>query len=123
MALFSRKKDTEVTAPAAETSAGKSASVKTVHDLSSVLSKPRITEKATMLQGAGAYVFDISEHATKPQIAQAVREMYKVSPLKIRVVTVRPKVRRNARTGRLGTKIGGRKAYIFLKKGDSITIA
>lgn len=129
MALFSKKQDTEVKtqdAPAAPTSAPKKAeksSVKTVKDLSRVLLKPRVTEKATDLQQQSAYVFDISEKATKPQIIQAVREMYKVTPKKIRVVTIRPKARRNARTGRTGVQSGGRKAYVFLKKGDSITIA
>ncbi|KKW25020.1 MAG: 50S ribosomal protein L23 [Candidatus Kaiserbacteria bacterium GW2011_GWB1_52_6] len=88
-----------------------------------VLKHARITEKASMHQSEGVYTFDIAEGATKNQVTQAVFALYKVTPRLVRVVKVPSKVRRNARTGKMGIKRGGRKAYVFLKKGETITIA
>ncbi len=73
------------------------------------------------MQGMNVYVFDIAASATKRDITRAVQGLYKVTPRKVNVVTVRRKAVRNARTGREGVKGGGRKAYVFLKQGDSIT--
>ena len=123
MALFGRKDTGEkkpeavvVPAPAARVSA---VGVGVAH----VLRHARITEKATMHSGTSVYTFDVEERATKRDIAAAVRALYKVSPMKIAVVTIPSKVRRNMRTGKIGTKKGGKKAYVYLKKGETISIS
>jgi large subunit ribosomal protein L23 len=123
MALFSKKQTADAPAEGTAPAKAQARRQSAAGDLTRVLSNPRITEKATDLQQQSAYVFDISADATKPQIAQAVRDTYKVTPVKVRVVTIRPKVKRSMRTGRTGVRGGGRKAYVFLKKGDSITLA
>ncbi len=92
-------------------------------ELSHILKHARITEKASMHQGLGVYTFDIAPSATKRDVMQAVRALYKVTPRSVRVVTVPTKSRRNARTGKLGMTGGGKKAYVYLKRGDSIVIA
>ncbi len=92
-------------------------------DISSVLKHARITEKASMHQSSGVYTFDIAERATKRDVIQAVRSLYKVTPRMVRVVSVPVKTRRNVRTGKLGMTGGGKKAYVYLKKGENITIA
>lgn len=128
MALFGSKKKTEETKPEtkAETttksasSAPRSSSIGTV---AHVLKNPRITEKASDMQAMSVYCFDVEGSATKPQIASAVRSVYKVSPRKIRIVHIPAKIRRSARTGKSGTKIGGKKAYVYLRSGETITIA
>jgi len=88
-----------------------------------ILTHARITEKATMHQEQGVYTFDISEGATKRDVVKAVQALYKVKPIMVRVVPVPSKVRRNSRTGKIGMKQGGKKAYVYLKKGDSISIS
>jgi large subunit ribosomal protein L23 len=88
-----------------------------------VLKNPRITEKAGMHQSIGVYTFDVAQSATKPQIAQAMRDVYKVSPRKIAIITVPSKQTRSMRSGQRGMKAGGKKAYVYLKKGETITIA
>lgn len=124
MALFSKKQNTAAKAEAPKKEAKQAQPKVSLKDRSHVLANPRITEKASDLQSkSNAYVFDISASATKTEIAQAIREMYKVSPIKVRVVTIHPKTKRSMRTGRTGVRSGGRKAYVFLKKGDSITLA
>jgi large subunit ribosomal protein L23 len=116
MALFRRtKKDTEEKSAAVSTS---------VHpdDLSHVLRQPRITEKATVASGLGVYVFDVAPNATKPQIKAAVARYYKVTPRMVRIVSIPEKSVRNMRTGQRGVTRGGKKAYVYLKKGETITI-
>lgn len=76
-----------------------------------------------MHQGVGVYTFDIAERATKRDVMQAVRALYGVSPRMVRVVSIPRKVRRSVRTGKRGTTGGGKKAYVYLKKGETITIS
>ncbi|MEZ4103150.1 MAG: 50S ribosomal protein L23 [Candidatus Paceibacterota bacterium] len=56
--------------------------------------------------------------ASKLEIVKAIKSIYKVTPIKVNVVAV-PK-KRVVRKNTLGVKGGGKKAYVFLKKGDKI---
>lgn len=88
---------------------------------SSVILRPRITEKASLLSEKGIYVFDIATSANVHTVAAAIKAAYKVTPVKVSVAKIPSKsmfVR-----GKRGTVSGGKKAYIFLKKGDKIEIA
>jgi ribosomal protein L23 len=121
MALFGSKKKVEETKP----EVAKTAPVQKepTSNVAHVLKSPRITEKASMHQSVGVYTFDVAESATKTQIAEAIRSAYKVSPRKIRIVQIPSKQTRSTRTGKRGMKIGGKKAYVYLRSGDTITIA
>ena len=121
MALFGKKKDETSETPAKSVAAPMA--VGTSRGLAHVLRNPRITEKATMHAEAGVYLFDVSERATKRDILKAVLALYKVLPRKIRIAYVPSKVKRNMRTGKSGIKKGGKKAYVYLKKGETITLA
>ena len=92
------------------------------NDLSHVLVRPRITEKAMLGTDAHVYVFEVARGASKRQIKQAVQKYYNVTPVKVNVVTMPKKHIRNARTGIRGVKGGGRKAYVYLKRGESISV-
>lgn len=124
MALFSsKKKKTEKVTAAAEKKAVRTVSVPaSAQNVARVLIRPRITEKATILQEKGAYVFDVATDTTKPQIVLAVKRAYNVTPRYVNVVTIRAKNVRNMKTGMRGVKSGGKKAYVFLNKGDTITL-
>lgn len=91
-------------------------------NLARVLMQPRITEKATFGIERGVYVFDVAPDANKKQIKEAIQLAYNVTPTKVRVTTVAKKNVRNMRTGIKGVKSGGKKAYVYLKKGDTISI-
>jgi len=124
MALFSRKttkkaEKASVSAPAAD-KAAKVSGMK--QDLSHVLLSPRITEKATMHSADGVYVFDVATSANKKQIMSAVNATYSVKPRMVRIVNVRAKIVRNMRTGKSGVHQGGKKAYVYLKKGETISL-
>lgn len=124
MALFSSKKNTEEKkAEKKPASASSAASGATIRGNVAVLKRARITEKASMHQGAGVYTFDVETRATKRDIIAAMRALYKVTPLKVAIVTVRAKARRSARNGKVGVSAGGKKAYVYLKKGETITLS
>lgn len=86
-----------------------------------VLLRPRITEKAALsADRSGVYVFEVSENSNKHTIAASVKAVYKVTPVRVRVAKIAPKavfVR-----GKRGVKKGGKKAYVYLKKGDKIEL-
>lgn len=122
MALFGSKKKKEEAKPVeAKAAPVRDTTLSSTRDLTQVLKHARITEKASMQQTMNVYTFDIGATATKRDIMQAVKRIYNVVPKKVAVVTVRSKNVRNARTGKPGVKSGGRKAYVYLKKGDAIT--
>jgi large subunit ribosomal protein L23 len=119
MALFGGKKKTdEAKAEGAVAASGAVSSQGIAH----ILRHARITEKATMHSQQGVYVFDVADNASKKEIAAAVKKIYSVTPRMVRVAPVPTKLKRNMRTGRVGVRTGGKKAYIYLKKGDTINI-
>jgi large subunit ribosomal protein L23 len=118
MALFGSKKNTKEENNAITTGT----STPMAHDLSHVLRHARITEKATMHSQDSVYTFDVAESANKHDIALAVKKLYSVTPRMVRIVHVPSKIKRSMRTGRVGTKKGGKKAYVYLKKGETINI-
>lgn len=130
-ALFEKKeekkepvveKTTKATAPVKKEAAAATGGVHVRENIARVLTHPRITEKATLHTDKGVYVFDVAPDATKKQIKEAVYAAYKVTPVKVNVSKVASKQKRNMRTGIKGVKSGGKKAYVYLKKGDSISI-
>ena len=124
MALFSKTtKEKKVPAAAVESTVAVETKTRPALGLAHVLKHARITEKASMQQVSGVYVFDISERATKRDVVQAVRSLYNVTPRKVAVIRVPSKSTRSMRTGKSGVKTGGKKAYVYLKSGETITVA
>ena len=85
-----------------------------------LIKKPRITEKASFHAEQNVYTFDVEKSANKTEIKKAIFQLYKVRPVKVNILMVKSKeivVR-----GRKGTKSGGKKALVFLKKGEKIEI-
>ena len=128
MALFGKKKNTEPKAKKAAPKTPKPLAVKAERvehatvkgENAAVLRAPRITEKASFAQEQGVYVFIVSPRATKRSIAAAVREIYNVVPRKINITKIPSKVVFNRRIR--GVKSGGKKAYVYLKKGEKIAM-
>ncbi len=132
MALFGKKKTenkvekvekkAKVKSPAsAKATAGKPAvsapkNISTV--AAAVIVRPHITEKSGTLSQSGVYTFEVVKGAGSKQIAEAVEALYKVVPVRVSVTTIRSK-KRNLR-GIIGKTSSGKKAYVYLKKGDTI---
>jgi large subunit ribosomal protein L23 len=81
---------------------------------------PRITEKAAYASENNVFVFNVAMDSNKIQIKQAIKAMYNVAPTKIAIVVNKPKV--VVFRGRLGKQSGFKKAYVTLKKGDTIDL-
>ncbi|HEY9584585.1 MAG TPA: 50S ribosomal protein L23 [Candidatus Paceibacterota bacterium] len=128
MALFGKKKNTEEKAPKSETKAVTVAkgNVGMTHAhkglASGVIIRPRVTEKThTLAESGNVYVFNVEARASKGKVTEAIRDLYKVTPVKVSIMPV-PKKTRFVR-GKVGTSKGGRKAYVYLKKGEKLEIA
>jgi large subunit ribosomal protein L23 len=83
-----------------------------------IIKNPRITEKASFAAEQNVYTFDITKDANKTEIKKAVFVLYKVHPIKVNVLNI-PRKSIMSR-GKAGVKGGGRKAFVYLKKGDKI---
>ncbi len=81
----------------------------------------RITEKAAIGAEKGIYTFNVSDEATKNEIKKAIKLIYGVEP--VRVSTTKITSKTVFRRGKVGVKKGGKKAVVYLKKGDKIAIA
>jgi large subunit ribosomal protein L23 len=88
---------------------------------SEILVRPYITEKATYKTDDGIYTFVVQDSANKPQIKQAVHDVYGVNVEKVRTVNL-PDKHVTSRAGEDGTKGGVKKAYVHLQAGDSIEL-
>jgi len=83
-----------------------------------IIKNPRVTEKGSFAMEQNVYTFDITAKANKTEIMKAIFDLYKVKPVKVNVLSVpRKKVMSK---GKIGVKGGGRKAFVYLKKGDKI---
>ena len=87
-----------------------------------LIKNPRITEKATILVEGACYTFDVAKGATKNEIKKAIKAMYKVEPREVRTVAVPTKRVLHRGNKKPGYTSAGRKAYVYLKKGDKIEV-
>ncbi|MBP9748035.1 MAG: 50S ribosomal protein L23 [Candidatus Pacebacteria bacterium] len=83
-----------------------------------IIKNPRITEKASFAFEQNIYTFDVAPSANKSEIEKAIFALYKVKPVKVNVLNI-PRKRVVSR-GQNGVRGGGRKALVYLKKGDKI---
>ena len=86
--------------------------------MNDIIKNPRITEKASFAMEQNVYTFDIKGGANKTEIKKAIFALYKVKPTRVNVL---PVPRKNIMfKGKASSKTGGRKALVYLKKGDKI---
>lgn len=83
-----------------------------------ILKNPRITEKASNLVAINVYTFDVARDANKSEIKKAIKAMYKVTPVRVNILTI-PKKNIVVR-GKKGVRGGGKKAVVYLKAGEEI---
>jgi large subunit ribosomal protein L23 len=114
MALFGKNKNT------VKKVSGTSSSQK--RDMHGILIKPHFTEKTVALGEKNVYTFDIVRDANATSVREAIKALYNVTPSKVNIVNKKPAKRLKGSTGRKVHVVGSRKAYVYLKKGDSITL-
>lgn len=122
MALFSRTKNA---APAeSPTTATKvvSKALPSDRDVAAVIVRPYITEKAVALGEQRVYVFVVRRDATKYSVREAVKALYNVTPVRVNIVNKAPVHREKGLQRRMVKVAGVKKAYVYLKEGDTITL-
>lgn len=90
-------------------------------ELYDVIRKPVITEKATMASENNAVVFEVAIDANKPQIKEAVENLFNVKVKAVNTTITKGKVKRFR--GRLGKRKDVKKAYVTLEEGNTIDVS
>jgi large subunit ribosomal protein L23 len=85
-----------------------------------ILRAPWFSEKALIATEKGVYTFAVSARATKADIAGAIKEIYKVTPKKIRIAHLPAKVKAMRTRRGEGSRAARHKAYVYLNAGDTI---
>ena len=87
-----------------------------------IIKTVRLTEKGTkQSEKFNQYTVVADRLATKPEIRQAVQELFKVKVVKVNTLNVRGKARRQ-RTAQAGKTSNWKKAIVTLKEGDKIVL-
>jgi large subunit ribosomal protein L23 len=87
-------------------------------DARSVIVRPIISEKSYAGIEHNRYTFEVDKHASKPQIADAVAEVFRVTVTKVNTMNVPGKSRRLRSSS--GVTRSWKKAVVTLKEGDKI---
>ncbi len=124
MALFSRKQkaDTKLVEGVTATPTAVKKAMLTDRDLTKVLVGPRITEKTVKQGDRNVFTFTVARSATKFQVRDAIKALYSVTPVKVNIVNKAPASRLSGSKNRMVKVAGYKKAYVYLKKGDTINL-
>lgn len=85
-----------------------------------MLLSPIITEKSTLVAEENKIIFRVPLTATKPDIKEAVENLFKVDVTKVNTILVKGKTKRFR--GQPGRRSDFKKAIVTLKDGQSVDI-
>ena len=126
MALFSRKKESKTEEKGSEKKVAAKPTINnalpTDYDLAGVLVQPHVTEKTVRMGEKNVYTFIVRSDATKYLVRDAITSLYSVTPVKVNIVNKAPRQFMSRQKGRRLTEKGMKKAYVYLKDGDSINL-
>lgn len=86
----------------------------------SIVKRPIISEKSTIVSQFGQYVFELQADATKFEIKQAIEMIFKVNVDAVNTLNRKGKQKRFR--GRQGQRQNQKRAYVTLKKGQTLDI-
>jgi large subunit ribosomal protein L23 len=89
-----------------------------MYDPRDIIIRPIVSEKTYAMIEQNRYTFEVAKTASKPQIAQAVTEIFGVTVTNVNTMNVNGKPRR-VRVAKGKTR-DWKKAVVTLKEGDSI---
>lgn len=119
MALFSRKKAEQ---PEVAMAVEKAPTYKTAHFDAGVILRPHLSEKSVMQGDGRVYTFFVQKNATKSSVANAIKAIYQVTPVRVNIVNKLPRAIMSRTKGRMVTESGYKKAYVYVKPGDTINL-
>ena len=89
-------------------------------DAYDIILRPVISEKSTLASEYNQVMFDVRQEASKPQIKQAVEQLFSVKVKAVNTVVTKGKVKRFR--GRPGKRKDVKKAYVTLEEGHMIDV-
>lgn len=88
-------------------------------DLYSVIKKPLLTEKGSVLkESENKILIEVSPDANKVEIKKAIEEIFKVKVEKVATINTKGKWRKYGKS--IGKRSDKKKAVITLKKGEKL---
>ena len=87
-----------------------------------IIVSPVVSEKSYALMEEGVYTLKVHPDASKPQIRDAVQEIFGVKVAKVNTLNRPGKRKRNRRTFTYGKRPDTKRAIVTLVEGDSIDL-
>ena len=91
-------------------------------DARDVIVAPVVSEKSYALMEEGVYTFKVHPSASKPEIRDAVQEIFGVRVAKVNTLNRPGKRKRNRRTFTWGRRPDTKRAIVTLVEGDEIDL-
>jgi large subunit ribosomal protein L23 len=91
-------------------------------DARDVIVAPVVSEKSYALMEQGVYTFKVHPDASKPQIRNAIQEIFGVKVVKVNTLNRPGKRKRNRRTFTYGTRPDTKRAIVTLAAGETIDL-
>ncbi len=91
-------------------------------DARDVIVAPVVSEKSYALMEEGVYTFKVHPSASKPEIRDAVQEIFGVRVAKVNTLNRQGKRKRNRRTFTWGRRPDTKRAIVTLVEGDEIDL-
>lgn len=90
-------------------------------DLYTVIKRPLITEKNTVLNENNTYCFEVDRKANKIDIARAAKLLFNVEVVDVNTSSMKRVKKVRKRTGaRIESQVKSKKAYVKLAEGHAI---
>ena len=87
-----------------------------------IIKKAILSEKAYVQMARSIYSFKVDSRATKKEIAIAVKRQFSVEVERVNVISKSPTKRKITGTRREAEILGGKKAIVYLKAGQTISM-
>jgi large subunit ribosomal protein L23 len=87
-----------------------------------IILEPIVSEKSYQLLEQGAYTFKVHPDATKPEISDAIRDIFDVKVVKVNTLNRKGKRVRDRKTGKWGSRADTKRAIVTLAEGQSIPL-
>ncbi len=87
-----------------------------------IILEPVVSEKSYGLLEDSVYTFKVATGASKPEIRDAVQEIFGVRVVKVNTLNRKGKRKRNRKTFTYGKRPDTKRALVTLAEGDSIDL-
>ena len=87
-----------------------------------VILRPVVSEKSYALIEQNVYTFEVAKDAAKPEIRNAIEDIFSVKVTSVNTLNRKGKSVRNRRTGKIGSRPDRKRAIVTLAEGESIDL-